>query len=154
MRLILTTALLAFAIVYGWRRGGGPERCVAAILAAMFITDRVSHLLLGDSGTAISRRHAVIDGSGALAMIGVMVAARRLWPIWVSSLQILSAVGHSARAVDADLPEKAVRLLITPPFVLICLSLIVATVVHRQRLRAHGADRSWRRERPASPNGI
>jgi hypothetical protein len=151
MRLIFSTALLALAIGMAVWRGGGPERSFAAILAAMFSLDRIGHLALGESGQSIEQMHAVLDLAALGAMATVMLAARRLWPIWACSLQLLSAVAHWARPLGERVPEIAVRILATAPFLLICLTLILAVAAHRLRLKRRGFDPSWRRwsRRPA-----
>ena len=145
MRLLLSNVLLANAIILAWWRGGGPERCFAAILAAMFLLDRLGHFILGDTGVGIERTHAVIDLAPLPAMMAIMVIARRLWPIWACSLQLLSAVAHLARPMDSKIPEIAVRFLAIAPFQLICLTLIGAVIAHRRRLAQRGYDPSWRR---------
>lgn len=148
-RLIIGLSFVAAATAYGLWRGGGPERWFSGILLAMLAVDRVGHVLLGqDSRAAIEGLHLVIDLAGFGAMAMVMIRARRIWPIWACSLQLLSLVSHATRILNGELPPLIPAILAIAPSYLICASLILGTFSHQRRLRRRGSDPCWRNSSP------
>lgn len=151
MRLIIGMALLAAVVGLALLRGGAPERYFAFILVAMLLVDRAGHQLLGnDNLAAIHILHLVIDLASFGAMMAVMIAARRIWPIWACSFQLLSLASHVTRALGAKLPAIVPSILGIAPSYGIYLTLVVATLLHARRKR-RGSDPSWRTSlRPAT----
>ena len=145
MRLMLGFGFYAIAIGFALIRGGRPERWFAGVMISMLMIDRLGHLLLGDLNRgAINSLHLVIDLVSFGGMVLVMMRARRLWPIWACSFQLLSLASHATRAMSAKLPPVIPDMLGIAPSYLICASLITGTVLHRARLKRHGNDPSWR----------
>lgn len=144
MRLLIGDGIFVVAVLLAWLRGGGPERALALVVAAMFVVDRAGHAA-GIAGLVnVERMHAVIDLAAFASMITVMCCARRIWPIWATACQLLSVISHLARAYDASLPTIASWTLAIAPFYLINIGLIVGTLLHMRRLARRGSDRSWR----------
>ena len=149
MRLIIGMGFFAFAVGYGLLRGGGPERWFAGVLVGMLLVDRAGHLLIGDSAPeAIDILHLVIDLASFGGMVVVMVRARRLWPIWACSFQLLSLASHATRILSAQLSPVIPAILGIAPNYLICASLIVGTALHQVRRKRRGNDPSWRSSSP------
>lgn len=145
MRLIIGLGFYALAVAFGLLRGGAPERWFAAILAAMLVVDRAGHLALGaDDLLAIERLHLAIDLAGFGAMLLVMVRARRFWPVWACSFQLLSLASHATPLLGPGLSPVVTTMLAIAPSYLICASLILGTALHRARLRQLGSDPPWR----------
>jgi hypothetical protein len=105
-RFVAQVVLLLLVQVYAWRRGGWPERAAATAFLASLGIDQVAHQLLGvGQGTylTISTWHFSLDCLLLVAVLAIGLRARRLWTIWLGSLQILAVFGHVARVVDAQM---------------------------------------------------
>lgn len=141
--VVIYLPLLAATSYYALRRGGPPERIVAAIiLGAVASTALVASSYRG----AFAQREVgifLVD----LAMFGIAtilaLRAERFWPICLAALlglglqlQLLSWIApHSSRQV-----YKVLHALNAYAVLLV---LAVGTWRHRRRLTESGADRSW-----------
>jgi hypothetical protein len=149
MRLIIGMGFFALAVGYALLRGGGPERWFAGVQLGMLLIDRAGHGVLGNAAQgAIDNLHLFIDLAGFGGMVLVMIRARRLWPIWACSFQLLSLASHAIRVLSARLPPVIPAILGIAPNYLICVSLIVGTALHQARRRRRGSDPSWRSSSP------
>lgn len=145
MLLVLGYLLWFAAIGLGFWRGGGPERIFAAILAAMFLLDKSGHLLLGNRpDLAVDLMHMVVDLAVFMAMGSVSLKARRYWPLWACSCQLISVFTHLGWALQTMLPAAVYHVVDIAPSYLIFLSVICGTITHRRRLAKRGADPSWK----------
>ena len=145
MRILLSGGLLLLAIGFGWWRGGAPERLFAAILAAIFVLDRIGHALFAGHPSDIANLHLVIDFAALPAIAVIAIEARRFWPIFALSLQLLSASSHVGRFLDQASIQLPVTIGSIVPFPAMCMTLVVGTFAHARRLRRRGYDPSWRR---------
>jgi hypothetical protein len=149
MRLIVGLGFYALAVAFALLRGGGPERWFAGIMAGIVVVDRVGHLLLGGADLSyFATLHLSIDLTAFGAMMVVMIRARRLWPIWACSFQLLSVVSHTTWMMGDRLSPVIPAMLGIAPSYLICATLILGTVLHRVRCTRHGSDPSWRISSP------
>ena len=138
-------ALLLLAVLLGLLRGGGPERIIAAVLASMVAIDRVAHeLLTGPDRSSLDQFHLAIDLAGLAAMVAVALSARRYWPLWASSCQLISTLTHLAWLLGTRLPMRVYLVMDIAPSVLISIALILGVVAHRRRLKRRGSDPSWK----------
>lgn len=138
-------AFYGIAAGYALWRGGAPERWFAVILVLMLATDRIGHQIIGSTNLeAIDRLHLFIDFASFGAMVLVMVRARRFWPIWACSFQLLSLASHATSLMNAGVPPIIPAVLAVAPSYLLCVSLVLGTVLHQARLRRHGNDPPWR----------
>ena len=67
MRIALFLGFLAVAICYAAWRGGGPERVMAGIAAAMVGLDQLLHAFVPPNFLSIDSGHLAIDLFGAAA---------------------------------------------------------------------------------------
>jgi hypothetical protein len=149
MRLFLGLGFLSLAVLFAFLRGGGPERWIAGVLMGMFVVDRAGHLLSGSDDLAVLYGlHLAIDLLGFATMILVMVRARRFWPIWACSFQLLSLVSYATPLMSERLSPVVPDVLAIAPSYLICASLILGTALHQARLRRHANDPPWRTSSP------
>lgn len=149
MRLIVGMAFFAAAVGFALLRGGAPERWFASVLVAMLIVDRAGHPFLDATGLAsVASLHLFIDLASFGAMVLVMIRARRLWPIWACSFQLLSLASHATSMMSAGLPPVIPAILGIAPNYLICASLVLGTVLHQARRKRHGSDPPWRTSLP------
>lgn len=138
-------ALLLLAVVLGLVRGGGPERLIAAVLATMVAIDRVAHILLGGfDPTSLDRFHLALDLAGLAAMVAVALNARRYWPLWVCSCQLISVLTHLAWLLGTRLTLRVYLVMDIAPSALISIALIVGVVSHRWRMARRATDPPWK----------
>lgn len=136
--LIIVTVLLT-----AWK-GGAPERLGAAVLVAMVVMSKIS--------TAIDQRAyvqvdstALVQDIFAVVCFGVLaIYSRRVWPIWATSLQLLSFFSHLARAVQLDLPPLAYALMKTLPTFFATVVVMTGTLAHWKRMRENQFVSDWK----------
>ena len=122
-RYLIQMAFLLAAAVYAWRRGGWPERAVAAALVAQAAIDRGYHLFVAaPQYRELDLWHMSLD----LALLAVTV--------WLASLQVISALGHVLRVLEVDMPVVVYWTTTAAPSYLQILLLAVGTRLN-DRLR-------------------
>ena len=145
MRLAIGTLFIALTILFSLWRGGAPERLFALILMSMYGIDRIGHLIIAvGAQAALDALPLAIDSSAMIAIVAVMVLARRFWPICAASFQMLSLASHVVRLTDQGLPPLASAILGIAPSYLVCLTVLVGTICHTHRMRTKGSDPAWR----------
>jgi len=144
MRVASFLIFLVVALGYAAWRGGGPERTMAAIAAAMVASDQVLHLFLPPTYLSIDTGHLLIDLFGAVATMTLALTAYRFWPIAAAVLHILPLLAHTSRAIDMTMHPAAYMIMQVAPSWGVPPLLIAATWRHRRRLRLNGNDPSWR----------
>lgn len=138
-------ALLLSAVVLSFLLGGGPERLIAAVLATMVAIDRVAHFLLaGLDRSSLDQFHLALDLAGLAAMVAVALSARRYWPLWACSCQLISVLAHLAWLLGTMIPMRVYLVMDIAPSVLISIALIVGVVAHRWRQARRATNPSWK----------
>lgn len=141
---VITVFVMA-SIVLGLVLGGGPERIVVGTMTAMFALDRVAHALLAHhSPIALDLFHLVLDLAGLAAMVSVAFTARRYWPLWASSSQLISLFSHLAWLLGTNIATPVYLVMDIAPSASIAAAVIVGTVSHRRRRAKRGTDLSWK----------
>jgi hypothetical protein len=135
--------ILLASIVIAGVRGGAPERWGAATLAVMTIVQIAGFYALGSRFGEIDWVATAVDIIGFAAFTAIALFTRRIWPLWASALQLFSLTTHFFRALDIHIHPGVYWLTKSAPTFGICLILIVATAMHRRRVRTSGSDVSW-----------
>jgi len=136
---------MAAAVLFAARRGGEPERSVAAVLLATFLLDVGNHALFGDPAWfAVNPGHLVIDVWAFLVLGWVALRANRGWPLGVAAAQSLVLLGHAAKLWDLDMVRRAYWAMTQVPFLLQLLILAFGTWAHQSRARRIGRYQGWR----------
>lgn len=117
LRYLIMVTLLLGACVYAWRRGGRPEKGVAAILLGMLASDRLYHMLPGDQGIydGIDYGHLLIDGSALIAFAAIALKADRFWTLFIGALQIIATMAHVLRGIETEMHPVAYAIIIRVP---------------------------------------
>lgn len=150
LRIAIFVTFLLAALVYALRKGGGPEKAVAAILIAMALADQALHLFVPVESLAVDTGHLMIDLIAASATMAVALTAYRFWPMIAAVLQCLPLLAHTTRAIDVSLhPVAYVTMQVAASWLLPPL-LVAATWLHQRRLVTLGSDRSWLGSSPPS----
>ena len=135
LRFAIQMILLAVIVIYAWRKGGNPERWVAAILLTMVIVDRFYHLVVGPYGhlTTTNLWHFLID-TVALASFGVIaLKADRLWTLLAASAQLISVMSHVLRYLSVEMNELVYAIMYRVPFYLLIALLGLGNWRHCRR---------------------
>jgi hypothetical protein len=96
MEQIVFFSLLLVACLTAWLQGGRPERIAAVLLATAAI---MSTLVAGRGSSIFSQPEwglFGIDSVLAVLLTGLALSVDRYWPMWLSALQIVSALMHPA----------------------------------------------------------
>lgn len=143
MRIILFLAFLLVALAYAARRGGAPERVMAAIALTMVVADAVLHRFVPIEFATLDTGHLAIDLFGASSTVLLALCAHRFWPMFAAVLHLLPLLAHSSRLLDVTLHPAAYLTMQVAASWLVPPLLILATWRHQRRLRQGGSDRSW-----------
>jgi hypothetical protein len=143
LHTLIYVALLIGCCAYVARRGGPPEWIGAAIIAVGSFLSVVA--LSG--GARIYRSVEVgvfiVDVAALLAFLVLALRAQRLWPLWITALQLVGTAGHAMKLADPHLMPWgyafALRFWVYPMLLL----LVIGTWNHQRRVARFGADRSW-----------
>lgn len=142
--LALVTLSLGSALVLG----GAAERVGAAILAAGL---GMSWVLQSPMSTRFDSAEIgifVADGLTFLAFVVLSLRSQRYWPIWMSALLGMEVVAHVLGLAETQVSNLAYAIVVQIWIYPICLLLFAATIRHRARRRANGADPSWKNSLP------
>lgn len=143
--------LLLFGLAL-WR-GAGPERVSTGVFVGMLIVDRLYHAFVTPS-TSFSRVdvvHFAIDAIATLVLLLVALKANRLYPIWLTALQLAATLSHLFRAANPSLQGGAYSIFIIAPSYLQIPSLAIALLLHMRRERKYGPYPSWQSFLSRSP---
>lgn len=143
---IATILLIGIAISFALMRGGPPEKSVAWIILLQVLMGLVGHRLTSFHYSKIDVVSAVTDCIGFAGFCLVAIFARRAWPLWVSSLQLIALMAHAIRGLHIPIHPIAYAMISWGPSDLIPLTLIIGTAMHqRRKLRlANSPSPSWR----------
>lgn len=143
VRIAFFVTILLVALAYAARRGGAPERAMAAVLLVMLLTDQVLHLFVPVRFLSVDTGHLIIDVAAAAATLAIALTAHRFWPMIAAALQFLPLLAHSTRAIEVDLHSAAYLTMQVAGSWPLAPLLVAATWRHQQRLRRNGSDPSW-----------
>jgi hypothetical protein len=144
MRLLPVLLLLAICTGYALWKGGKPERAAAIVLLLMAISDPFVHVLTPATYIKVDPGHFIIDLAGWFALFYIAIRARRLWPLWISSLQTISLISHVTRLLDYTLLPAAYAIMQVSSSYLLLVVLTVGTYNHQARVRMNLTDQPWR----------
>lgn len=144
MRVAAFILILLVALGYALRRGGGPERAMAAIAALMVLSDQMLHLLVPAEYASLDVGHLSIDIFGASSTMLLALISYRFWPMIAAALHILPLLAHLSRYFDIELHPAAYMIMQVASSWLVPPLLIAATWQHQKRVRRSGNDPSWR----------
>lgn len=127
--------LLVVACVYAQRRGGLPERVVAAQLLTAAVLTVLCRAGVSIRYSSIDLGVVLIDALLLIGLITVAVSVDRAWPIPLTSLQAIAVLGHFCKLVNPELWRLGYALMTTAPAYPAVILLIVGTYRHDQRAR-------------------
>lgn len=124
-------------------KGGAPERAGALVFIAMAVIQALVMTYMPSRFVRVDPDSLVTDVIGFLGFGYLALEARRFWPIWATSLQILSLSAHFARGADIGIPPMVYAVMRGGPTFGAAIAILVGTLLHWHRLRRRGSDASW-----------
>ena len=142
--LALATWLMIFS--FALVKGARPERGAAIILISAMCIDAIYRQITGsDDFGQLDWMNLAIDSSVLIALGWIALRANRYWPLWITAMQAIPVVGHFAMLLEISGISGAYWAMVAIPFYLQILTLLIATILHRRRLRLTGVYPDWRR---------
>lgn len=124
--------------LFAVRRGGSPERIVAALICLAVIA---TSLIPPHTWRGVVAPLLVIDAAMLAGLVGVALFADRFWPMYFAAVQLLTVGVHGVRAYDASvLPSVYARLAGELAYLTLA---ILAIGTWRHVKRGPEADWSW-----------
>lgn len=142
LRLAFLLALIPVPVFAVWK-GGAPERWGAGVIVAMTLTQAASMWLHPSRYIAVDPGPLLTDLVGMAGFAVLALEARRVWPIWATSLQLLSLSAHFARWADIAIPPQVYAVMRSAPTFGALVAIFIGTVLHLHRMRRRGFDLSW-----------
>lgn len=135
--------ILAVCCLYTAWQGGRPEKIGAAIFVTASILSTAA--LSGPSARFLSVEIGVfaVDIAMLFALFALALFAERLWPLWVTGLQLVGAAGHAVKIVDPEVIPRAYAFVMAFWSYPMLFLLVLGTWKHQQRLKRSGVDKSW-----------
>ena len=137
-------ATLVLSIGYALVRGSGPERLGAGVLIAMTVMQFTARAVIPPDFTTVYLVSLIVDAFGVVAFGTLAIYAKRVWPLWATSLQVLSLTAHFAQEVGDTSNIGTYIVMKGAPTFLAILVLLAGAIAHRRRLRHHGTDPAWK----------
>jgi hypothetical protein len=135
--------LLPLSLLLAIWKGGAPERYGALVIIVMAVVQRIAIAFIPSHFVAVDPASVITDGVGIVGFGVLAVQARRIWPIWAASFQLLSLSAHFARWADIHVPPFVYALMRGAPTFLALTALLLGTMLHMHRLRRRGDDPAW-----------
>ena len=143
LRIFAFGVALFLSISFAFAKGGGPEKVGALVIATMTAIQLGCLLIEPQRFYSVDVASVIVDAYGVIGFGAIALYAKRAWPIWATSLQILSLSSHFARQVDAGVSPMVYGIMKSSPTFLVLFALLVGTLAHTRRLRLHGGDPGW-----------
>ena len=140
----VTLALILSAITLAMWLGDWPEKAGALIISAQVIANVIGFQIVAFHYVKIDPIGAIADTAGFLSFCAIALHARRIWPLWVSSLQLITVMAHVVRALAINIHPVAYAMMSWAPSDLIPLTLIWGTANHWRRKRMGVNKPPWR----------
>ena len=161
--LVVFYAVMAFALVFAWSKGGGAEKVGAGLLLGFFLFRMALEPFVPSRFDVLNPLAFAQDLIGFAGFVWIELRARRYWPLLAAALQLLSLSAHFARAVHVAIDPRVYAAMKTMPTFLVFVLLIIGTINYRSRLRARmqsgsstgssgrATAASWQRPSTSSP---
>lgn len=128
-------SILASAILFALLRGGRAERQGAVVLCLMALAQYPLSIVVSPIYHTVDVASLVTDIIGVVGFGAIALTSARFWPLWATSLQLLSCSAQFARAVQPQIEGLVYAVMKSAPSGIIILMLVYATIsaMHRRR---------------------
>lgn len=146
MRILLFSLLLCAMLLFAYRRGGQPEKVVAATLVLAFALGLLILVVMGPSDyLQFDPVRFSLESVVLLVLMVVAIRANRWWPICVSGLQLIIVTTQMLKLVGIRGSFGIYWAMTTVPTYFQYLLLLIGVVAHTARANSVGTYRDWRR---------
>jgi hypothetical protein len=128
MLLWTSAVVLAFAVALPLLTGHGPERQGGLVLLTMTIIAFGGSGLFGRVYRTVDPVGLIVDVVGFVGFTILALRAPRYWPLWASSLQLLSLIAHLVRFLEFKIAPVTYAVMKTGPSYLLMMCLIVGSL--------------------------
>ena len=135
--------VLALVIILAFMRGGRPEKWGVAVILAMGAWQFSAYGLSPPKFERVDLISVISDAIGFVGFGLIALNAKRLWPIWASSLQLMSLAAHFARLANLDVEPLVYSLLKSTPTGIAIIAIAFGTILHQRRKARSGFDPCW-----------
>jgi hypothetical protein len=137
-------SVLALCSLYGFWRGGTPERVgMAIVVIGSILTTESASANLAVRFHALEMGMFLVDIVVFFAFVLLALAADRYWPLWVAGLQLIGVSTHTMMLASPDIIPWVYAVTQSLWGYPILLAIMIGTARHRKRLKANDADPSW-----------
>ena len=133
---------------YAMLRGGAPERLTACALLLAAVSTGMLEPGPQTAFSGLEVRVMIVDVMLLAAMIAITLHADRFWPAWVTALHMLGTGAHLVKAIDPNVVRVVYAVLAAVWSYPIVALLVIGTLRHSRRIRAHGWDLDWSAQDP------
>ena len=141
--IIAFYALFFICILFALARGGGPERSGALAYLGLAAIQVASTLVVRPFYSKVDGVGLLIDSMALIIFGALALSAKRIWPIWAASLQLLALAAHFSRWIELDVEPYVYSLMKSSPTAFALVALTLGTHLHRLRLKRYGTDPDW-----------
>jgi hypothetical protein len=135
--------LLVTSCGYAIWCGGAPERTGAAIFLIAVVFTQVAVSGAASRFRSVEEGVLIVDLAMAVSLLILALRAERLWPLWVTALQVIGTAGHAVKLANPDVIPRAYAFVLAFWSYPMLLLLVLGTFRHQRRMARFGADRSW-----------
>ncbi|HEX2763200.1 MAG TPA: hypothetical protein VHM92_05055 [Allosphingosinicella sp.] len=143
VKFVAFNVLLFGCWFYSLARGGAPER----VASTVFVVGSIVTALVANEAAARFRSIEIgilaVDVAALAAFLAVALFAERLWPLWLTALQLIGTAAHLVRVTDPAMIPWAYAFALAFWSYPMLIILAIGTWNHQKRLARFGADRSW-----------
>lgn len=143
VKFVAFNVLLFGCWFYSLARGGGPER----VASTVFVVGSIVTALVANEAAARFRSIEIgilaVDVAALAAFLAIALCAERLWPLWLTALQLIGTAAHLARVTDSAMIPWGYAFALAFWSYPMLLLIILGTWNHQKRLARTGVDRSW-----------
>jgi len=145
MRLFLTGVALLCVCILSYRKGGGPERYVAITLVVFFCVGLINRAIQGTPAfMEFQTSLFVLECLTLASFLFTALKANRVWPLWISALQLLIVSAHVAAFLGVPgVPVVYWGMTALPSYLQVAV-LMIGIRSHVRRFRMDGAYPDWR----------
>jgi len=136
-------SLVSCCLLYAVLRGGAPERIAITVVAVGSVLTVIAVSAPAVRFGSIEIGIFAVDVACLLSFLLLALRAERIWPLWVTALQLIGTTGHAIRVVDPGLIRWAYQFVLAFWSYPMLLLIALGTWNHQRRVARFGADKSW-----------
>jgi hypothetical protein len=138
------STLLFTCVIYGFLRGGPPEKIGTAIFSAGALLSSMLQSRSADRFQSIDVGLLSVDIVGMLTFVILAIISNRFWPLWISAMQLITVFSHMPAVLqESILPWAYWRAISMWSYPMLFL-LVAGTWWHQKRLKQSGRDDPWK----------